>query len=164
MTMIPLPQRPSTATVYARFTTVTEALAGRDPEEDLETFGEFLLLRDHLFERLGLPVTAHNSLRLYDCAEGALPIEAFLSDTDHFFPASVLADEGLLLSALAIYFSWRDVTDHDSRIYDVLAFLGVPFHSHNVAAITGWLECSVSYSMLRAVISDDEVLLNAAVC
>ena len=55
--------------VYERLCGVVRRLDGRPPEEDLATFGELLLLRDAIFEGLALPVTAHNSLRLYDCAE-----------------------------------------------------------------------------------------------
>ncbi len=164
MTMTSHPSTPTLETVYARFIRVTATLAGRDPEEDLATFGELLLLRDHLFERLELPITEHNSLRLYDYAEAGLPLQALLSDVDHFFPQSVVDDEGLMLSALATYFRWRRVDTRHARLYDVLAFLGVPYHSHNVAAATAWLDGVLAYPTLKALLARDDAQLDAAIC
>lgn len=162
MTMIPFQPRHDLTSAWARFRDVTARLAGRDPEDDLAVFGEFLLLRDELFERLALPVTAHNSLRLYDFAEANLPIEAFLADVDAFLPASIVGDEALFCSALATYFGWRDVEAGDARVYDAEAFLGVPHHPHNAATIGAWLDGELDWGTVRTSLSRDPGYLDTA--
>lgn len=164
MTMIPGSQRPSLDATWSRFMAVTDRLAGKDPLEELATFGEFLLLRDALFARLMLPVTAHNSLRLYDCAEAHRDLDAFLEDVDAFLPAAVVDDELLLLAALSGYFDAREVHGLDARVYDVEAFLGVPHHRHNDAVVRAWLVGAVDYVTLRSHVSGDAEHLDAALC
>jgi|GEM_PF-3344599 len=162
MTMIPFQRRHDLTSAWARFRDVTARLAGKDPEDDLAVFGEFLLLRDELFLRLALPVTAHNSLRLYDCAEADLPIEVFLADVDAFFPDALVEDEALFQSALATYYGWRHVEQADARVYDAEAFLRVPHHPHNAAAVGAWLAGDLGWHATRAWVSRDSAYLDAA--
>lgn len=131
--------------------------------DDLETLGEFLLLRESLFKALDLPVTAHNSLRLFDVALAGLPLEVFLADVDHHLPPAILDDGDLFASALAVFFAWRGVTDPDARVYDAEAFLRVAHHPHNVAAIGAWLAGTLGWVALRASASADARFLERAV-
>lgn len=162
MTMIPHQRRHDLTAAWARFRDVTARLVGRDPEDDLAVFGEFLLLRDDLFRRLALPVTAHNSLRLYDCAEAGLSVDVFLGDVDAFLPAAIVDDEALFRSALHTYFSWRDVPTGDARVYDAEAFLRFPHHPHNAAALGAWLDHDLDWLHARAHLSRDLDFLDGA--
>lgn len=163
MTMIPFQRRHDLTSAWARFRDVTARLAGRDPEENLAVFGEFLLLRDELFRRLALPVTAHNSLRLYDFAEADLPVEAFLADVDAFLPEPIATDEALLQSALATYFGWREVAAGDGRVYDAEAFLRVPHHPHNSAAVGAWLAGQLDWATLQLSLARDLDYLDTSI-
>lgn len=164
MTMIPRPHRPTLDATWSRFMAVTDRLAGKDPLDELAIFGEFLMLRDALFARLMLPVTAHNSLRLFDCAEARRDLDAFLEDVDAFLPAAVVDDEVLLLGALEGYFDAREVRGLDARVYDVEAFLGVPHHRHNDAVVRAWLSGAIDFVTLRSHVSGDPERLDAALC
>ena len=163
MTMIPLQRSHDLHLTWTRFHEVTTRLAGHDPEDDLAVFGEFLLLRDELFNRLALPVTAHNSLRLYDFAAAGLSLDNFLDDVDTFLPSPMLDDEAVFLSALATYCKWRDVTSADARVYDAEAFLHVPHHPHNAAVVGAWLRGLLDWVATRAHLSRDPDFLDAAV-
>ena len=163
MTMTRLTPRPPVDAIYLRFGELAQRLDGQAPQDDLETFGEFLIIRDALFEDLDLPVTRHNSLRLYDCAIAGADLDAFLGDVDHFWPASIVSDEALFLSALATYFGWRGVVEDDARVYDIEGFLGVPHHRHNTAAVGAWLSDDMGWLELRASLSLDAEWLDYAV-
>ncbi len=105
-------------------------------------------------------MTAHNSLRLYDCAEAGLSVDVFLGDADAFLPAAIVDDEALFRSALLTYFGWRDVPDGDARVYDAEAFLRVPHHPHNTAALGAWLDGDLDWLSARTHLSRHPELLD----
>lgn len=174
MSLVPEPSRPDLSASWSRFRVVTKRLAatefaaGEAPggapssTEDLALFGEFLLARDALFARLALPVTAHNSLRLYDFALAGASLERFLEDVDAPLPRALLTDEGLFLSALATYCGWRGVREFDARVYDAEAFLGVPHHPHNAAVLAAWLRGDLDWLTARTHLARDEEALDFA--
>ncbi|MCA9514264.1 MAG: hypothetical protein KC635_04920 [Myxococcales bacterium] len=154
------------ATLEQRFSALGRAarrLEGRALGADLETLGEFLILRESLFAALDLPMTAHNSLRLFDVAIADHPLEVFLADVDHHFPSALFDDGDLFASALAVFFAWRGVTEADARVYDAEAFLRVAHHPHNTAAIGAWLAGRIDWVALRASVSADAAFLERAV-
>jgi len=142
---------------WRRFGATTRALTAGSMSDDLETLADFLELRLHLFDRLNLPVTVHNSLRMCDCAESGGSLETYLRDVDHFLPCAITDDEELFLSTLAIYFGWRGVTDADARVFDIEAFLRVPHEPHHAAAIGAWLDGTLPWFSLRAALVQDQI-------
>jgi hypothetical protein len=150
--------------LFQQYQATAASIAGHEPEDDLATFGAFLIARDVLFQRLAIPVTAHNSLRLYDTALADEDLDDFLLDADHFFPSAIVRDEALFLSALATYFGWRSVHELDARVYDIEAFLDVQHHRHNTAVVTAWLAGTLGYSHVHSHVSADGTWLEHAIC
>ena len=138
-----------------------ERLEATGSDGALGAFARWLESRDVLLTALNLPATAHNSMRLYDAAVASEPLASVLVDVDSPLPMAVRGDEVLLLTAMADYFHQRGIEDSAARIYDIEAFLEVPHHDHNAAAIGSWLACELPfYAMLASLVADLDMLMH----